>query len=1196
MSELKMIYMASGSWKRATCGAMISLAVLVCLFAGAISLYAQANMAQMTGVVKDSTGAVMPGVLVKAIVVDKGTESTTVTNEAGVYRFQALLPDNYVVECGKAGFKPVRKNGIVLDVNQILSLDITLHPGEVKEEVTVTAETLALDTTSANVGQIVTSRTVEAMPLNLRDPISLVALTPGVVLGSGFGETNANTGVARNFFKSDFYVGGGRSGSQEIILDGAPDMTADLNRAIINPPPDSVQEFKVQANTVDAQFGRTSGGVMNMITKSGTNEFHGTVYEFAQNALFDANLFFNRLHNVAKSDFSRNQFGGVVGGPIKKNKMFFFGDWEELRQSQPFSATSTVPTDAERMGDFSQLQYKASAGVYKPITIYDPLTQDPANPINRLPFAGNKIPSTRLDPVVQALLKAGYYPEPNITPSDTITNINNYYYTDFQTVTSYKWDVRGDYRPSDKLSFFGRFSRQEDSRYVPRTSPNPDGGHGGTYVYDHYTQAILDASYSIRPNLFAEIGTSFSRGMAIQVGGLAPMDITTLGFSNTYASQIAKGLPQFTNSDVASLVQWSALNQQHQPRNTYATHAFISLLKGQHSLKFGAEERSLHYNEYGNGNITGTFAFSRGFTQLNTATPSAAAGFDWASELLGYPNSSSSVQKVAAVSSEGFYWAGYVQDDFRLLRNLSINAGLRYEVAIGTREKYNRIAYFDPDAISPLAGQGSIPNNLRGSVEWTGKNINPISGATNYNPTNQSTTNHTDIGPRFGFSWQPLHNTTIRGSYGIFYVPRNISTNGAGGLETSISTSLNASQDNGSTPWVKDNPVCTSNCISMANPYPTGVIVPANDRSMIALIGTGISLPEHINKESYVQMYSLGIQQALPWKLLVEAYYWGNKGTHMRTQSNINQMADNYWLGIPAKAPAGVTALNSAVPNPYQSYASPGSMTGTTMTYAQSLVPFPQYTGVTQSYYPIGISNYNAGSIKVERRMSDSLTFFATFTMQRSLDNLAGGAGGFSGGLPYNSFHREWEYERTSYDVPHQFQAQAVFDLPFGRGRRYGAHLNSLANGILGGWQIAGLGYMQSGFPVAISRNSEVTGSAALAHPTINAWFNTSVIKPAVSSLNTSTTTYNAYGTVGPWLQNVRISPARNIDANISKSVPITIRDHAYKVDLRVEGFNILDYTQFAAPNGTITSGSFGTVTSTQNYPRVLQFAAKLKF
>src|SRR5579885_1688799 len=498
---------------------------------------AQTFTAQLTGVVHDSSGAVAAGAAVVVTAIRNGATFSTKSNEDGVYRFPSLPPMDYDLSCTLAGFKNFEQRNLTLQVGQVLALDIVLQPGSASEEITVSAAPPPLETASATLGQVVTTRSIENLPLNIRDPFALVALTPGVQLGANFG-AGGGKDIGRNYFKSDFYVGGSRSGSQEILIDGAPDTTADANKGVIDPPIDTVQEFAVQASSYDAQFGRTSGAVMNVVTKSGTNDIHGVAYDFERHSVLDANNFFNNRSGIANPSFQRHQFGGDAGLPLIKNKWFAFGDYEGLRQGYPITSVDTVPTALQRQGDFSQTF--TSAGAL--IRIYDPssLVTLSDGSRRRSAFPGNVIPTTALNPVAQATVSL--YPLPN-TVGAAGTNQSNYIYSANSITNGNKYDLRTDANISDSTRMFVRFSRQKDLRSVPGNMPLPIGG--GRNTRDVYTQAVADLTHVFSPTTDADIIFSFTRALATQYGASQGFSLASIHLPASYVAQTAAQFPIF---------------------------------------------------------------------------------------------------------------------------------------------------------------------------------------------------------------------------------------------------------------------------------------------------------------------------------------------------------------------------------------------------------------------------------------------------------------------------------------------------------------------------------------------------------------------------------------------------------------------------------------------------------------------------
>jgi hypothetical protein len=1104
-------------------------------------LSGQTFQGQISGVVHDKSGAVVPRVQLSAVDVNSGAKYTTLSNEAGIYRFAALPPSQYKLLATLQGFKAFSEGPITIQVNQNYDLDITLEPGEVSETVQVTSEAPPLETASATLGQVVTTRSIMSLPLNVRDTFALVGLTPGVTFGSNFGNGGGKD-VGRNFFKSDFNIGGGRSGSQEILLDGAPNTTPDINRGIINPPVDSVQEFKVQANSYDAEFGRTSGGVINMVTKAGGNQYHGVAYDYERHSNLDANDFFNNRAGRPLTSFQRHQFGGDISGPILKNKWFLFGDYEGLRQGYPNTVISTVPTALQRQGNFSQ----TLVGTGGLITIYDPdtLTTLSDGSRQRTPFPDNTIPSSHFDPV--ATKTASLYPAPNITGTP-VTNLNNFFFGTKAVTNSNKYDVRSDVNLTQSTRFFVRFSRQEDDRVSPGTMPLPIGG--GRQTTDHYTQGVVDLTHVFSASLVGDTQFSANRALATQFGMSQGFDVSTLGFVPSFVSQVVQQFPAFNIADVASTANNGQDNfLQFQPRNTYAARGSLNYLRGRHSFKFGGEYRWLHFNEGQLNFPTGTFSFTRGFTQgPNPVQSSNTAGFGFASFLLGAV-SSGQINRLNPISTQSRYAAGFIQDDWRITTRLTLNLGLRWEMSSGDMEKYNRLAYFDATAVNPLGAKAGFPN-LLGQLGWIGQG----------NGNQQETANN--FGPRVGIAYQLSRKTVLRGGYAIYYLPRNVQGNGDGAVEAFRTTTMLASID-GLTPTNRLN-----------NPYPTGILPALNDRDPLANVGSTIAAPTRAYKNPYSQTWSMGVQQELPGKLVLDVHYWGNKGTHLLTTWNSNQLPDQFLaLG---------NRLNDQVPNPFFGLITTGTLTSQTISRRQSLLPYPQYAGdggVTQVFVPVANSTYEAGTIQVERRLSNMFTFLAVYTRSKAIDDVR---------TPMDTYNRRLEKALSGFDAPNQFVLSSVYSLPFGRGRAAGGSWSKATDTILGGWELSGIIRVQSGAPVSVGRIINNGQSAKLDDPTIDRWFNTSVFSnvPAFT-----------FGNTGPLLPDVRTGALRNVDAVMAKKFSVSIKDRLVTTEFRAEFFNLFNHPQFAAPNGTVSSQAFGQVTAVANAPRDIQFGLKIGF
>jgi hypothetical protein len=1118
-----------------------SLALIFCFCA--VHLAAQTFQAQLTGEVRDVTGAVVPNAKLTATNIATGVGFTTQTNNEGIYRFPALPPAQYNVQAALTGFKTYEQGPITLQVNDIVTLNVTLQLGEASERVVVTAAAEALQTSNASVGQVVTTRTIEGLPLNVRDPLALIGLTPGVTFGANFGNGGGQE-LGRNFFKSDFNVGGGRSGSQELLLDGAANTTPDVNRGIINPPVDSVQEFKVQANSYDAEFGRTSGGVINVITKSGTNELHGVVYLFERHSFIEANNWFNNAAGIPNPSFKRHQFGGNVGGPIVKNKTFFFADYEGLRQGFPVTFVTTVPTLLQRQGNFSQ----TFAAGNQPITIYDPLRVETlANgQRQRSPFPNNIIPADRIDPVARRL--ADLFPEPN-QPGNALGQ-NNYVQSAGSTIDTNKWDVRVDHTFGENTRVFGRYSDQKDVRLVPGPLPPPVGG--GRNTTDSYKQAVADLTHVFSPALLATAQFSFSRALATQFGLSRGFDFASLGFPANINAVAVDQVPSATITDIPAGISNRADSfTQYQPRNVWAARANLTNSRGSHNLKFGIDQRWLHFNEGQNTAPAGNYTFTRAYTQGPIANvASVTGGFGFADFLLGMP-ASGTFRQLNPISTQGLYTALYFQDDWRVSQKLTLNLGIRWDLQRGDREKWGRIAWFDHEAASPIAQAAGMPN-LRGALRW-------VNGE---NGRNQQDTPMKDFAPRIGLAYRITNTVVLRSGYGLFYVPRNIQGNGLGAITAFRDTPMVTSLDNNITPLNR-----------LSNPFPQGVLPPLNDRDPGANIGAQIQAPFYENKSGYVQLWSFALQWEMPGSVVMQAMYWGNKGTNLLSPSqNINQLPNEYLsLG---------NALNDQVPNPFFGVISSGPLSSRTISRRQSLLPYPQYSGdngVQRVFAPFGNSSYNGATLQAERRLAESLTFLLGYTWSKAIDDL---------NTPIDVYNRRLTRALSAFDTPHQFIGSWVYQLPVGTGRR--VDLGGAGNAILGGWDFSGIVRVQSGIPVAIGTPAVNNGqSGKLDEPTIARWFDTSVFRPAAPF---------TFGNIGPRSPDIRTDFVRNLDVVLGKRFPFSVGDRVITPQFRAECFNLFNTPQFGAPNGAVTSQLFGTVTSQANTSRQFQFALKISF
>ena len=909
------------------------------------------------------------------------------------------------------------------------------------------------------------------------------------------------------------------------------------------PPFNSVQEYRVQSNSYSAENGRTGGAVINLVTKSGTNTFHGIGYLFEQNSALNANDFFSNRSGARKLPFKRHQFGGNGSGPVIKNKLFLFGDYEGLRQGYPVSVLSSAPTALQRQGNFSQTL--ASNG--KLIQVYDPgtlqLLADGTR--TRNPFPGNLIPASRFDPVAANILK--YMPLANLA-GDPVTGQTNYIYQALQTTSSNKFNIRGDYYVRQDTSVLVRISHQHDLRVSVGQYAPPAGG--GRSTNDRFDQDVLGLTHTFSPRLIGEAQYSFTRGFAVQTGASNGFDIGSLGFARNFVNVAAPQFPGLTISDAfGTNNNASDAIVQSQPRNTISYRGSLSYVAGSHSFKFGAEHRNIQFNEGQNQNPSGTFAFSRGFTQGPSAVQSSTnAGYGFATFLLG-DVSSGSQRLIQRTSTYGLYWGFFAQDDWKVTRRLTVNLGLRYELDIGDRERYNRLAYFDPSIASPLASQAGLPN-LTGALAWIGQGKSP----------DQQATDLRDFSPRFGFAYALGDKMVIRGGYGIYYLPRIIQGLSQGAIETFRDTPVVGSVD-GVTPST-----------SLQNPFPQGFLLAGNFRDPLANAGAQIQAPIHRFREGYAQIFSFGLQRQVRKDIALSANYWGNKGTRLYTSTwELDQLPDQF-LSLGQR-------LNDLVANPFYGLIQSGAVSGATISRKQALLPYPQYTSVQQVLTMDASSIYHAFTVSVEKKTAKGLAFQGSYTAAKSIDNV---------GTPIDLYNRGLNRAISSFDIPQRFISSVTYNLPFGKGRKFGTSWNPAFNALLGHWDLNGIVTVQKGVPVAIGSSwLSTVRSAKLSSPTIDRWFDTSIFTP------TPAYTFTA---VGPRSPDVRTAGLHNLDFGLTKNIPFTVAARECNIQFRGELLNAFNTPQFGAPNGSVTSSTFGKVTSQANVPRIIQFALKIGF
>jgi len=1138
---------------------------------------AQTPTGTIQGTVTDSQGGLIPGAKVTITKVETNETKVILTNAAGRYVQPFLLPGDYTVEVRKEGFKPVRQTDIKLDVAQNRSVDARLEVGVVTTEVQVVAAPPPLDLNNAVVGQIIENKQIMDLPLNGRSAFGLAALAPGVNTTGG----GATPGL-----------GGGRNSVNELQIDGVTDVYAGNNiglaEKIYEPQVDAVSEFSVQVNNLSAEYGRFGGGVINVATKSGTNRIHGTAYEFLRNSKLDSNNFFSNKNRVPLASFKRNQWGGTLGGPIRRDKTFFFFGYEGLNARTASASTFSVPTEAWRSGNFAGLKNAKGQNV----TIYDPLTANVAGDgkYYRAPFANNVIPESRMDKVGKALMQ--YYPLPNATPVNQYTQSSNYYAVAAAPTDTFKMDSRIDQNWSDRFRTFLRVSlgggeTAQANLWKSVATPSGDG------VSQLAQRSIsLDSTYTVSPTLIANVRYGFGRTRTDRAPFGGGFDFAKeLGFPQEMMSMAARNYVTFPVVSVESLSRlgqatFTAYNSQGM---VHQASGSVTKILRRNTLKAGMEYRKslLNFTQY--DSPSGSFSVQQQWTRKMPTTWSDTEGFGAATLLLG--NAGGYMSHEPALSAASGYTAFYLQNEWKVTRRLMVSVGLRYEWESPRTERFDRLAYFDMYETSPM--QGQVPadaclncGNLRGAMHFVSADRRQ-----------QAPTDRNNWGPRVGLAYYLGWKTAIRAGYGIAYAPSALQAAGvSGGIGITgykSNTSSTVSLDSGITPWS-----------TLSNPFRSGWNLPAGTS-----YGAGTDMGGQIDytlfdsfATPYIQQWNFNIQREMPGKMVVEAGYLALRGIHL-----IDGDPGQYYNVLPTSyMQLGEDLLTKRVDNPfYGKFPNPQTSLAQlkTVEVRQLLRPYPQYTDVRSMRKPIGSSMYHGMIIKVDKRFSNGFSFLVSYTAGKEMDDCAHSVNylGSITGTRLDPYNRKLEWSVGAMDVPQRLVTSYNFELPFGKNKPLLNHLPRAVNLLVGGWQLNGIVTFQSGNPLWITnvpnqtyiytpaqranadgRSARITGSRSVDEK-LGQWFDTTVFSiPAKMTL----------GTVGRTLPDVRRPGNRTTDFSLFKSVTFG-PDHRWKAQYRLEMFNATNTPQFNGPNTDIQSGSFGKITGAGS-ARQVQMALKL--
>lgn len=1106
----------------------------------------------VTGSVADSSGAAIPGVQVRLSNIESGLQRVASSDADGNFRFLVVPPGSYRIAASQQGFKAVRRDGIIVEADRSLAVPLVLEVGAVTEVIEVQGGTPLLEPNTSSLGTVMDQRKVEELPLNGRNPLGLANLIPTV---RGIGYFGGQ--VLSSWRLAAVSIGGGPALANGFLVDGIASEKITVAGTQTFLSIDSTQEFKVLTNAISAEFGRTAGGIISIVSKGGTNEFHGNLFEFLRNDNLNSNDFFSNRAGRKLGALAYNQFGGTIGGPIKRDKLFFFFNYDAFRERRLSQTTITSPTALERAGDFSDTRTRTG----DLIQVFDPTTTaaNPSGGFLRTPFAGNRIPASRVDPVSRNVLT--YYPQPNL-PGQEFTRAQNAFLQGAGPIDRNAITGKVDYNISSTRRIGGRYTWDDLNWQFARvwgTPAEPDG----RAVLIPRNSASINYTDSLAPTLLLEARAGFNRENEHFFTPSEGFDIVSLGMPEAFKRQayVGKGADtgRFPYINVADAALFGAIASRGGPSHTTLASVAVTKITGGHSIKTGYENRFYAANDYGREYSVGNYTFTRAFTQgPNPLVASGNSGYGVASFLLGTPASAYARLQTDGTASVKYH-AIFVQDDWKATRRLTLNLGLRWEVEAPPTDRYNVLTNFDPSIASPLRVPGL---NLRGGLTFPG--VNGLSRSL-------TETNYKNFGPRFGFAYQLKPKTVVRGGYGIMYIPVTVSLQRTGYLQDTLFVS---SLDGGLTP--RDR---------LSNPFPNG-LTPPTGSTQGALTGVGAGVAGQLRdvNRGYTQQWNFTVQHQ-PWNnWLFEAAWVGNHGVRLFGDGrNLNFLSDADF--------ARGTALAQSVANPFLGIIPTGPLSGSTITRAQSLLPYPQFTAVTGGYSFLNNSIYHALAVKVEKRFSQGFSVLLAYTASKLLDDgsnstqVRPGAAIVTGPQNWNNLRAE--RSKSAQDVPQRMVISALWALPFGKTG------SALSRHIIGGWQLNAIQTVESGTPISLA--AAVTGggnrpdvtpgvSSRIANPTIDRWFNQAAFaNPAPYT----------WGNVSRTLPDMHSDSLYNMDLSLFKNFPIKEK---MQVQFRAEAFNLTNTPTFDTPGRTLNSATFGVVTATAFNPKPREVQLALRF
>ncbi len=1159
--------------------------VSVC-FMLAVAGMAQDPRGSITGIVTDPSGAVVPNASVEVVNKAMGTRQNLTTNDAGVYNALYLLPGRYQVSVEAPGFKKAIRDEIEVRVDDRVAVNFQLDVGGTEQTVTVVGEVPLLSTETASLGAVVDQRRVQELPVPHGNPYFLIGLAAGVAF-------TRDARLDRPFEPTHivgYAMDGTRANRSDVTIDGAVSTaTAGAGEVIASyvPPADIVQEFKVQTATFDAQFGQTEGGVTNISIKSGTNEFHGTGYYTNMTPGLFANDFFANRSGIARPDFYYHRFGATLGGPISipklydgRNRTFFMWGMEGIKEGRPRNnGVPTVPTEAMKNGDFSAL-----LGVSSSFQIYNPWTRRPAagGRFQSDPFPGNIIPASLFNPISKRVLDT-YYPKP-LQPGNP-DGTNNYLRPELMETADYLSNtIRVDHNLTQANRIYARVSWYDRDSWYNDYFNNVATGQSFWFIS---RAAVLDDVWTLSPTMVLNVRYGYNRFIRRQDGN--PLgrgfDLTSLGFPAAFANAIDPAVRRFPRFDITGY-QGTGFTGENRPNDVHNFVGILTKVFSRHTIKTGTEFRSYREtSQFYNNDQSGRFIFDATYTRGPLDSSPAAPnqlGQSVAAFLLGLPTSSSYVQVNDSYAEQSVSWAWFLQDDWKVNSRLTLNLGIRWEWDGPLTERFNRsVRNFDVNYTQPFESAARAAYALNPTPEVPPAMFATRGGLTfagvNGEPRELYYTPRNNFMPRFGFAYQLDPKTVLRGGYGMFF--------GFLGQRRGDVVQLGFSRPTPFVPTIDGYTFIST----LSNPFPDGILQPVGaGQGPQTFVGNSVTFFNEHPLRPYMQRWQFGIQRTLGQGYVAEISYVGNRGTHVEIGQNFNATPIEYLSHNLLRDQPRIDYLTTNLPNPFRGLMPPGatsSFVGALMARERFLRPFPHFDAVNASRFD-GYSWYHSMQANLERRFARGYTIGASYTFSKFMQATE---------TLVTNAPRPVEVI-SDLDRPHRLVVNGIWELPFGRGKAFGANWSRPANFVLGGWQLTGVYTFQSGAPINFGNIIFLGNLKDMLLPrdqrTVERWFNIDAgfERRAAFQLDRN------YRWFPPRFSFLRAHEVNNFDLGIIKNTRIF--GEKVNVQFRAEFLNALNRAQFPAPNTNPTVAQFGqAIASTQaNYPRRTQLMARFVF